>query len=163
MPDQDMPNGNNKIAEMDRRQFVKVGTSSLAIAGLGACVFGFRYLSPNVLYEPSPVISVGKPEHYRAGSVTLDAKNGIFVVRTTEGFYALSAVCTHLGCLTVYKADTGEIACPCHGSTFRKDGTAIAGPAPQALPWLKMWMGEDGNLIVDRSGSVAAHSEYVSA
>jgi cytochrome b6-f complex iron-sulfur subunit len=157
-----LPHG-NEVPEMDRRRFVKVGTSSLAIAGVGACVFGFRYLSPNVLYEPSPVINVGKSEHYRAGSVTLDSANGIFVVRSADGFYALSAVCTHLGCLTVYKADTGEIACPCHGSTFKKDGTAIAGPAPKALAWLKMWMTEDGNLMVDRSATVPAHSEYVSA
>jgi hypothetical protein len=27
---------------MDRRSFVKTGTRSLAIAGVGACVFGFR-------------------------------------------------------------------------------------------------------------------------
>ena len=162
MPDPEAPKSTDESPEMDRRRFVKVGTSSLAIAGIGACVFGFRYLSPNVLYEPSPVISVGKPERYRAGSVTLDAKNEIFVVRTAEGFYALNAVCTHLGCLTVYKPDNGEIACPCHGSTFRKDGTVLAGPAPRSLDWLKMWIGEDGNLMVDRSASVSPHSEYVS-
>jgi len=156
-----IPQPEDDSVDMDRRRFVKTGSTSLAIAGVGACVFGFRYLSPNVLYEPSPVVSAGKPEHYRVGSVTLDAKNGIFVVRAAEGFYALSAVCTHLGCLTVYKADTGEIACPCHGSTFQKDGGAIAGPAPQALPWLKMWLAEDGNLMVDRANRVAAHSEYV--
>jgi len=56
---------------MDRRRFVKTGTTSLAIAGVGACVFGFRYLSPNVLYEPSPVINVVEPEHYRAGHSVL--------------------------------------------------------------------------------------------
>ena len=163
MADQDAPNAKDERAEMDRRQFVKAGTTSLAIAGVGACGFGYRYLSPNVLYEPSPVISVGKPEHYRTGSVTLDAPNGIFVVHAAEGFYALSAVCTHLGCLTVYKSDTGEIACPCHGSTFHKDGSAIAGPAPKPLSWLKMWLAEDGNLMVDRSANVNAHSEYVPA
>ena len=34
---------------------------------------------------------------------------------------------------------------------------------PQALPWLKMWLAEDGNLMVDRATRVAAHSEYVAA
>jgi cytochrome b6-f complex iron-sulfur subunit len=163
MSDSELPKTTEEAAGMDRRRFVKAGTTSLAIAGVGACVFGFRYLSPNVLYEPSPVISVGKPERYRAGSVTLDANNGIFVVRATEGFYALSAVCTHLGCLTVFKPESGEIACPCHGSTFRRDGSTIAGPAPKPLPWLKMWIDEDGSLMVDRSSNVAALSEYVSA
>jgi len=151
------------LASPDRRQFVKVGTTSLAVAGLGACVFGFRYLSPNVLYEPSPIVSVGRPERYAMGSVTLDPRSGIFVARAQEGFYALSAVCTHLGCLSTWKGDTGVIACPCHGSTFRRDGTVIAGPAPEPLPWLKMWMGDDGTLMVDRSAILPARSEYVSA
>ena len=157
-PDTWLPN----TPDLDRRRFVKVGTSSLAVAGVGVCIFGFRYLSPNVLYEPSPVINVGKPEHYRAGSVTLDSKNGVFVIHAAEGFYALNAVCTHLGCLTVYKPDSGEIACPCHGSNFYKDGRNLNGPAPNPLPWLKMWLAEDGNLMVDRASHVPAHSEYVS-
>ena len=148
---------------LDRRQFVKVGTTSLGIAGLGACVFGFRYLSPNVLYEPSPIVSVGRPERYAVGSVTLDPRSGIFVVRAQEGFYALSAVCTHLGCLSTWKVDPGVIACPCHGSTFRRVGSVISGPAPEPLPWLKMWLGDDGTLMVDRSATLAAHSEYVQA
>jgi cytochrome b6-f complex iron-sulfur subunit len=116
-----------------------------------------------VLYEPSPIVSVGRPERYTVGSVTLDPRFGIFVVRAPEGFYALSAVCTHLGCLTIWKVDASVIACPCHGSTFRRDGTTIAGPAPAPLPWLKMWLSDDGYLIVDRSTTLLARSEYVQA
>lgn len=148
--------------ELNRRQFfIRIGATSLATAGVGAAVFGWRYLSPNVLYEPSPVVSAGKPERYPANSVTLDVKLGIFVVRSPAGFYALNAVCTHLGCLTVWKPDSGVIACPCHGSTFQRDGTVIAGPAPRPLPWLKMWMGDDGTLMIDRSVRVATQSAYV--
>jgi cytochrome b6-f complex iron-sulfur subunit len=161
-----MPEEQNKTSQpdpvsLDRRRFVKVGTTSLAVAGIGACVFGFRYLSPNVLYEPSPVVSVGKPEHFPVGTVTLDTRFSIFIVRLQEGFYALSAVCTHLGCLSAWKPETGTIACPCHGTAFRRDGAVMAGPAPQPLPWLKIWLNDEGNLMVDRSTTVAAHSEYV--
>ncbi len=152
----------SKPPELSRRQFfIKVGATSLAVAGAGACAFGWRYLSPNVLYEPSPVVSAGKPEHYAANSVTLDAKLGVFVVRSPAGFYALNAVCTHLGCLTVWKPESGVIACPCHGSTFQRDGAVIAGPAPSPLPWLKMWMSDDGNLMIDRSARVDPQSAYV--
>jgi hypothetical protein len=38
-----------------------------------------RYLSPNVLYEPSPVVSAGKLEHYPENSVTLDPRLALFV------------------------------------------------------------------------------------
>lgn len=148
-------------ADLDRRRFIKFGTTSLAIAGLGACVFGIEYISPNVLYEPSPVVNAGKPEHYPLDSVTLDLRSSIFVVHGKEGFYALSAVCTHLGCLSVWKQDAGVIACPCHGSSFQRDGSVIAGPAPRPLPWLKMWLGEDGSLMVDRSTQVAADNGFV--
>jgi len=164
MPDDRKPKSEDSNADtLDRRQFVKVGATSLGVAGLGACVFGFRYLSPNVLYEPSPIVSVGRPERYAVGSVTLDPRFGIFVVRAQEGFYALSAVCTHLGCLSTWKADSGVIACPCHGSTFRRDGTTIGGPAPAPLPWLKMWLSDDGYLIVDRAKTLPLRSEYVLA
>jgi cytochrome b6-f complex iron-sulfur subunit len=147
--------------EIDRRQFVRIGATSLGVAGLGACVFGFRYLSPNVLYEPSPIVNVDRPERYSVGSVTLDPRFGVFVVRAPEGFYALSAVCTHLGCLTTWKPDAGVIACPCHGSTFDRDGTTLGGPAPTALSWLKMWVSDEGYLTVDRSTTLPSHSEYV--
>lgn len=159
--DHNKDSGNPDGTALDRRQFVKVGATSLGVAGLGACVFGFRYLSPNVLYEPSPIVSVGRPERYTIGSVTLDSRFGIFVVRAQEGFYALSAVCTHLGCLSTWKPDADAIVCPCHGSSFRRDGTTIAGPAPEPLPWLKMWLSDDGHLIVDRSTTLPPRSEYV--
>ena len=143
--------------EMTRRNFlVKVGLGSIAVAGLGTTVFAYQYLSPNVLYEPSPVVDAGKPGQYPLDSVTLDPETAIYVVHSAEGFYALSATCTHLGCLTAYKPELGIIACPCHGSKFRKDGTKIEGPAPKPLPWLRMWLSDDGNLMVDRSAPISA-------
>ena len=146
---------------LDRRQFfVRVGLGSLAVAGLGTAVFGYQFLSPNVLYEPSPIVNAGKPGGYPPDSVTLDPATGIFVVREAEGFFALSAVCTHLGCLTAWKPDLGIIACPCHGSKFNRDGTKITGPAPRPLPWLRMWLSDEGDLMVDRSNLNAAR-EFV--
>lgn len=142
---------------LDRRQFfVRVGLGSLAVAGLGTAVFGYQYLSPNVLYEPSPIVNAGKPESYPPDSVTLDPATGIFVVREAQGFFALSAVCTHLGCLTAWKPELGIIACPCHGSKFNRDGAKIAGPAPRPLPSLRMWLSDEGDLMVDRSSPIAA-------
>src|SRR5574340_646367 len=111
-----------ELDDLSRRNFlVKVGLGSVAVAALGSSVFAYQYLSPNVLYEPSPVVDAGKPDEYPLDSVTLDPQTAIYVVHSKEGFYALSATCTHLGCLTAFKPDLGIIACPCHGSKFHKD------------------------------------------
>jgi cytochrome b6-f complex iron-sulfur subunit len=146
---------------VDRRQFfVKVGLGSLGIAAAGTAVFAYQFLSPNVLYEPSPVVNMGKPETYSLDSVTLDVDARIFVIHDKQGFFALNAVCTHLGCLTAWKPDLGIIACPCHGSKFyvsqagKTPGEKIEGPAPKPLPWLRMWLSDDGELMVDRSNEI---------
>ena len=165
MPDENADrDSNQEPADLNRRKFfIRLGAGSLAVAGAGASAFAVQYLSPNVLYEASPVVSVGRPEHYPLDSVSLDPRFGIFIVRSTEGFYALSAVCSHLGCLTVWKPESGTIACPCHGSTFQRDGSIIAGPAPKPLLWLKMWMTDEGELMVDRAAKVPPRDEYVRA
>ena len=137
--------------QIGRRTFVKIGVGSIAVAACGTGLFAYQFMYPNVLYEPSPIVNAGKPDRYPADSVTLDPETAIYVVRSAEGFYALSAVCTHLGCLTAWKPELGIIACPCHGSKFQRTGVKIEGPAPKPLPWLRMWLNEDGDLLVDRS------------
>src|SRR5271165_3013635 len=138
--------------EMSRRKFfVKMGVGSIAVAAVGTAAFGYEFLSPNVLYEPSPIVDAGKPDRYAPDSVTLDPQTAIYVVRTGEGFFALSAICTHLGCMTAWKPELGIIACPCHGSKFKRDGVKIEGPAPKPLPWLQTSISDEGDLMVDRS------------
>lgn len=147
---------------IDRREFfVRIGLGSMGIAAAGTAVFGYQFLSPNVLYEPSPVVNMGKPESYQLDSVTLDTDARIFVIHAKEGFFALNAVCTHLGCLTAWKPDSGRIECPCHGSKFavfqpagKTPGEKVEGPAPKPLPWLKMSLSEEGELIVDRGEEI---------
>ena len=143
--------------ELGRRQFfVKVGMTSIAVAAAGTGVFAYQFLSPNVLYEPSPIVNAGKPDRYPPGSVTLDPEAAIYIVRDPDGYFALSATCTHLGCLTAYKPELGIIACPCHGSKFNREGVKIAGPAPKPLPRLRMWLNDDGELMVDRSAPISS-------
>ncbi len=146
---------------IDRREFfVRMGLGSLGIAAAGTGAFGYQFLSPNVLYEPSPVVNMGKPESYPLESVTLDVDARMFIVHSNEGFFALNAVCTHLGCLTAWKPDLGIIACPCHGSKFfvmqsgKTPGEKIEGPAPRPLPWFRMWLNDDGELMVDRASEI---------
>lgn len=143
--------------ELSRRAFfTKMGLGSLGIAAAGTLVFYYEYLSPNVLFEASPIVNAGKAENYPLDSVTLDAPSGIYLVHIVEGYFSLNAVCTHLGCLTTWKQDLGIIACPCHGSKFSREGQKLAGPAPKPLPWLKTWLSDDADIMVDRSLTIPA-------
>jgi cytochrome b6-f complex iron-sulfur subunit len=156
MPDE-KPFPQSKSTDLDRRGFfVKLGLGSLSIAAAGTAVFAYQFLSPNVLFEPSPIINAGKPEQYPLDSVTLDVNSGIYLIHSNEGFFSLGAVCTHLGCLTAWKPELGILACPCHGSKFSRTGEKIEGPAPRPLPWYRVWLSEEGDLMVDRSTAIRA-------
>jgi len=167
MPDEKKitPVETSREKEFDRRAFfVKLGLGSLSIATAGTAAFAYQFLSPNVLFEPSPIVNAGKPENYAVDSVTLDVNSGIYLIRAQEGFFALSAVCTHLGCLTAWKPELGEhgiIACPFHGSKFygrdpgKIPGEKIGGPGPRPIPWLQMVPSDEGDLMVDRSKQIS--------
>ncbi|MFH9118582.1 FAD-dependent oxidoreductase [Streptomyces globisporus] len=46
---------------------------------------------------------------------------------------AVSARCTHLGCLVAFNAAETAWECPCHGSRFAVDGSLLQGPATRPL------------------------------
>lgn len=138
-----------------RREFLSdVAAGALGIAGLGSMVVTYRYLSPNVLFEPPTTFSAGIPDLYLQDSVTILPEQQVYIVRTDRGFYAVSAVCTHLGCITQWKPELDQIACPCHGSKFQRDGTKIEGPAPRPLPHFAITLTADGQLQVDKLETV---------
>ena len=51
----------------------------------------------------------------------------------TGALHALSARCTHLGCIVAFNDAERAWECPCHGSRFAVDGAVIQGPANRPL------------------------------
>lgn len=47
--------------------------------------------------------------------------------------HAVSAVCTHLGCIVSFNDAEKSWDCPCHGSRFAPDGAILQGPANKPL------------------------------
>ena len=135
MPERD----DAKPPMMSRRNFcAAAGLAACGVATGGAGVVFVDFLKPRVLFEPPTAFSVGSPDAIAVGSVVTNIEQRVYVIRLTEGFRALSAVCTHLGCITRFQPDRNIIACPCHGSQFTLAGDVVAGPAPRPLRWLQM-------------------------
>ena len=74
----------------------------------------------------------------KAGSVALLQNSNYPVLvnrKATDSFEAMSAICTHQGCLVSdYDSSKQEFVCPCHGSRFSLTGQVDQGPAFYALP-----------------------------
>jgi nitrite reductase/ring-hydroxylating ferredoxin subunit/uncharacterized membrane protein len=61
---------------------------------------------------------------------------GVLLVRSRERVYALADRCSHRGC-SLHEGklnDDATVTCPCHGSTFRLDGSIVKGPATSPQP-----------------------------
>ncbi len=154
IPKQDKPPENDTgLWKFNRRSF-------LTFAGwLG--FFGFiftsiigaiRYMFPRVLYEPPTAFKAGYPDEYTVGEVSERFKDTqrVWIVREEDGFYALLAVCTHLGCTPRWLSGENKFKCPCHGSGFRKSGVNFEGPAPRPLERVKITLAEDGQILIDK-------------
>ena len=153
------PDGSSKCdcknGSLNRRDFLnEIAAGALGISGLGGAVVTLNYISPNVLFEPPARFRIGPPDDFPADSVSFLREQQVFVVRTSEGVFAVSAVCTPLGCITEWKPDDNMIECPCHGSKYTRDGTKVAGPAPRSLPHFNIQLGPDGQLVVDKLSTI---------
>ena len=76
-----------------------------------------------------------------------------WIVRDDESIFALSTVCTHLGCTPNWLPVESKFKCPCHGSGFRMTGIHFEGPAPRPLERFKISLANDGQILVDKTKS----------
>jgi cytochrome b6-f complex iron-sulfur subunit len=113
----------------------------LLMGGLAAWAVAFvapviTYVWPAQKRGPSSAtVSAGKADEYAEWQSKTVAVNGhpVLVVRTPQGFRALSGICTHLGCIVQWDAGRKQIACPCHAGFFDLNGRVVSGPPPRPL------------------------------
>jgi cytochrome b6-f complex iron-sulfur subunit len=134
--------------KMNRRDFLhKATVGSLIGAGAMAFLGTLQLPLPKVFHEPPSIFKIGNTNDFPLDTYQLIAGRNVFVFRDRRGVRAMSAICTHLGCV-VTQTNEGFL-CPCHGSNFDNEGEVLSGPAPRALDWLKVDVAPDGQLTVD--------------
>jgi len=137
-----------------RRDFVgRLGwTGFTAVTAVSLLAF-VRSAFPRVLFTPPSTFKAGLPSEYTIGEVSerFKQEQRVWIIREADGFYALFAKCTHLGCTPRWLKVEEKFKCPCHGSGFRKTGVNFEGPAPRPLERFRISLAEDGQLVVDKS------------
>ncbi|MBW6509338.1 MAG: Rieske (2Fe-2S) protein [Desulfuromonadales bacterium] len=134
----------------ERRTFL--GIILAAIGAFAAGAFGwslFRFLSPvdrggedNQVRVTRDLVAIGGAHFFAfqgRPAVVLQPRAGEFV--------ALSAVCTHLGCIVKWIDESQEFLCPCHAGRFAPSGQVLGGPPPRALDTYPVILDGDDILI----------------
>jgi glycine/D-amino acid oxidase-like deaminating enzyme/nitrite reductase/ring-hydroxylating ferredoxin subunit len=81
----------------------------------------------------SKVDSLVNLEPGEGGVISRDGEE-IAVWKNDKGqLHAVSAICTHQGCIVTWNNADRTWDCPCHGSIFASDGSVIHGPARKSL------------------------------
>jgi cytochrome b6-f complex iron-sulfur subunit len=138
-----------------RREFLCLGAAAAAAAACGGCaILGSR--KADVVAEPRQgVVRLTKAQSAALlaseGSTLVQPKglhDKILIVHLTDHvLYAVSAICTHMGCTVHYSKDAGQIDCPCHGSQYALDGSVIHGPAKRPLRRYDVTL-ENGEVLI---------------
>jgi cytochrome b6-f complex iron-sulfur subunit len=138
------------VAPKQRRDFLGLAAAASALTAVGVALVGaLRLPMPSVFSESSSRAKLGPVAKFLSAEVTPLPEQRMWVYRDEQGLYAVSSVCTHLGCVVLVD-DEGGYHCPCHGSKFDPRGNVLSGPAPRALKYLELTVSPDGQLVVDQ-------------
>jgi Rieske Fe-S protein len=113
-----------------RRRFLK----GIVLAGAWSLLV-WRFLVPGQESRKKPLLEIKKGDIPPRGALVY-RRSRVVVIRNEEEIYALSLVCTHLGCTVNVTPD--KLVCPCHGSMFDRSGAVLKGPSDKPLRRLEV-------------------------
>ncbi|BDU71941.1 QcrA and Rieske domain-containing protein [Mesoterricola silvestris] len=142
---------NSFSTPMQRRTFCLGALAAAATLGCGGGGGGMTAAPP----PPPPPSGALQTTDTRSGLLaepvptTRDYRNlgNFLLIRDSGGIYAMTAICTHMGC-TVGLPAGSQITCPCHGSVYDLGGGNLQGPAVSPLVHLEVTEATPGGLLV---------------
>ena len=155
----------SKTSDLNRRKFMEVGIYAIsgALASVSGVALARFAVGPSLNKEKSKWIEIemedvqNETDGFTRIVLEYEAKDGwltsterslayIKKVKETE-VIAISAVCTHLGCLVTWDEDQKIFKCPCHDGRYDSEGRVISGPPPAPLYRHKAKI-EDGKILL---------------
>ncbi|GAB4346879.1 MAG: Rieske (2Fe-2S) protein [Candidatus Abyssubacteria bacterium] len=122
-----------------RRSFLNycIGASSLAFFGFVGYMVARYMFPPSVLSAETEAgatrLALAELPVGSAKVVRYKGEPAIVVRMGERSIRALSAVCTHLGCIVKWDGAKNMLVCPCHAAFFDLNGNVVGGPAPRPL------------------------------
>lgn len=119
-----------------RRTFLGLCASGLGAVAVAAASWPlFRYLAPRSRGEAAGKIVIAEKDvpEGEAKFFEFAGSSAVLVRKRGGGLVALSAVCTHLGCIVQWEKDKQDFLCPCHAGHYSPDGIVTSGPPPKPL------------------------------
>jgi len=160
---------------LTRRLFILGGFwSTLALAVVGLTGPSLDFWWPRTVAGAARKVFVSSDRVPKVGDDPVAIPEGRFFLvnlaagttpngeNTPGGLLALWRKCPHLGCTVPWRPDftflgrTGWFRCPCHGSTYTKEGgILVAGPAPRPLDLFDLEVQSDKSVVVTTGVTVA--------
>lgn len=138
---------------LSRRSFLNFSLWASILSFFGSLVWIFFRFVTNPRASSQPLSN----EHYslplieininEAKIIRFEGKPSIIIRIGETEVYALSAVCTHLGCIVKWKPEGQQLFCPCHAAFFDIYGNVIRGPAPRPLLRFNAFIRKDEIII----------------
>lgn len=127
---------------VERREFLVLGGAAAAAVALGGCGSNLTQGS----------LTAGTVSGLEVGGARAVEGEPLIVARDDLGLYAMTAVCTHMGCTVAVEGE--RLSCPCHGSAFSLDGAVVEGPANEPLQHFQVNVSDAGEITVDTTQPV---------
>ncbi len=128
----------------ERRTFLSNllgGALTVGVVGVIGAILAYLFPAERRVFNPArrrmrvarlDEIPIGK------GKQVLFDGEPVWVLHLKGGWMALSAICTHQGCIVQWDEKRLTLSCPCHAGLFDANGNVLAGPPRRPLKRLRV-------------------------
>jgi succinate dehydrogenase / fumarate reductase iron-sulfur subunit len=82
---------------------------------------------------PGTVTTVVLNYDVKSGIYSQPVQTPVLISRLSDDIVCYKSACPHLGCTVRWDGQSDQYRCACHGGTFDRDASVIAGPPPRGL------------------------------